>query len=541
MYKVKSKSKSKLNAEEKRRIYVQRVNRIKNKLAQYSNESILEIGLNGLAAAPQGTAIELLQSQPDLVFLLIKWKMLCNTVGIKKITGSQFHALKNELFGLQSFAAELDESSSLFLALRTFIMPQVRWQQHGSDEIFSLVRQRIWFAKDANASYYDDIFRASTGLSIHSYYEIAFVIMTGISSYIEDKAMLINLGDLIVKLNPAISINEIAAFVRFLSVTPEKIPVMFEPYRNSLCEAREYFQKSPFHLKPFILQNNSLKIVYKNLTRIALSTVVPELLKSVAGRSFKEKFGATMERYTEDILMRNEISFLTEKKISEIYVANKIKDVKITDFIIEDTGRIFVEAKAIEPNDFFSTCTEPVELNRRLAESFVKATFQAQACCYKVSELRTFVSKPAYGLVILHQDFFFVTGEKIERDVNPNLTSEIEKIYGRLPIPLKNIYYLPVQDFERLLVSLSAKGTTLTQFLDKAIESDTRPETAKMLFSMHIAEQLQGFIQSDERLTEELELILQEVTVSISSNESHWNGKAEEYYCQYKKMIDYID
>lgn len=533
-------ARSALTVEEKRNLYAQRVTEIKRKLAEYSNDSVLDIALTGLATAPQGTAIELLQSLPDLVFLLIKWKMLCPPTGVRKINGQQFHALKSDLFALQSFAAELDNSSPPFLALRTFIMPQVKWQRDGSDEIFALVRQRIWFTKDANSDYYEDIFRNRTGLSIRSYYEIAFVIMTCISSYTEEKTMLIKLCDLVTKLSPTISIEEVAAFVRLLSVTPSQLPAVFEPYRNDLCEAREYFQQSAFNLKPLILRDQSLQLVYKNLTRIALSTIVPELLKSIDGRTFKEKFGATMERYTEDLLIRNNVSFIDEKEIAEIYATNKITETKITDFIIEDEGRIFVESKAIEPNDFFTTCTEPAVLNRRLSESFVKAIFQAQACCDKVGKLDEFVSKPTYGLVILHQDFFFATGEKVERDVNPNLTEEIEKKYGDLPIPLKNIYYLPVHDLERLLASLPASGKTLTQFLNRAIENDERAETATMLFTMHIAEQLNGSIRNDERLMAELELIQEEVGRLLLSNASYWNGKVEEYYHRYKRLIEYV-
>jgi hypothetical protein len=524
--------------EEKRKIYVLRVIEIKKKLAKYSNDSVLNVGLGSLATSPQGTSIELLQSMPDLVFLLIKWKMLCSSKGTKTITSKQFYDLKNDLFGLQVYAAELSKSVFPFLALRTFIIPQAKWQSKNGEELFALVRQRAWFTADANKEYYETVFRRGTGISIQNFYKITFLIVCLAAD--KPEIIVINISDLVIKLSPGIGIDEIAAFIKLLSSTVSQLPSLFKNYQNDSCEAREYFQQSAFNLKPFILHDQSLQIVYNNLTKIALSNFVPERLKKLGRQDFKKKFGNTMEKYIEDLLVRTKTHYINEDKIAAIYTENKIKDTKITDFIVEDEGRIFIESKALEPNDFFTTCTDPVGLNSRLSESFIKAINQVQDCCSSIGKLPEFNSKACYGLVILHKDFFFSTGATIERDVDQNLSDKINSKYGNIPIPLKNIYYLSIFDFELLLTSLLATGKTLTQFLDQAIADDEKPETAKMLFSMHISEQFNGNIKNDMRLMEDLEFIAEEVSALLLANKKHWNGKCMKYYQEYNKLLNII-
>ncbi len=51
-------------------------------------------------------------------------------------------------------------------------------------------------------------------------------------------------------------------------------------------------------------------------------------------RGFKEKFGATLERYIEGLLTRTSTPFINEEMIDAIYAKNKVKDTKITNFII---------------------------------------------------------------------------------------------------------------------------------------------------------------------------------------------------------------
>lgn len=520
---------------ERRSTYINCVKAIKLKLASFDANSVLDAGLEIVGEASTGTSIELLQSLPDVAFLLIKWRFLSRTPSVKKISIHEFQLLQRELWGQQANAAELYKSEAPFLALRTFIMPQVRWQGAEEDELLSLARQRIWFTSGENRKYYEESFREQANIELHSYYKIAFLIATTISD-LKSPSIRIQFSDLLIKLNPDIGITEIAAFIKLLSINLQDISNFFEKFRDEDCQVREYFQQSPFNFKPFIIRGEFLQISHKKFVLRALSNTVPDLLKLKLGRKFKEKFGETQEKYIGELLRRTRTKFSDESEVKKIYDENRIKETKISDFVLDDDGRIFIESKALEPNDFFTTCTDASTLKARLDESFTKALAQVQACCFALNKVKKISPLENFALVILHQDFFISNGKTIERDIHPKLTKDLYSQYGEIPFPLTHVYYMGILDLERLLTTLKNTEEKLSLFLKNAVSRDQNPETATLVFSMHIANRFTDSIENYSLLTTELSLAFDEISGLITANENYWNGRLTKYYETYHEL-----
>lgn len=513
--------------------YSNKAKDIKGVLSQYSKESVLAVALQYLERVG-GDPLSRAKSMPGIVFLLIKWSMTSAGSNAHEITHKQFSELANRIYSLQSLALALNNSNPFELKIRTLLMSQVASQKSDESELLALARQRVWFLSDGD-QYYRSKFISLCGFSLDKFFSLASIFACHAADCESNELSKINISRLIVEITPTISPDEIALFLKLTSTSIASMPEFFNTFSHDDCPTWEYFSETPLIERPLIVHGDEIFLVNRKLYLRAMSCFVSNLMKKDNGEEFKRYFGPTLERYVENIFDRGRLTYLTEIQIKKSYQCNQNKIGKVVDFIIEDDGcRIFVDAKAIEPTNYVSTCTDPVLLRDRLQGSYIKAIWQGQECCKNMMGLSGFRPMQSFLLIVVHQDHFISTGGKIGKDVHPELSMEIEGEFGMIPIPLDNIYYLTIHDLERLISLASNNITTISKFLTEVIKSDADPVSAKLLFDMHLTGQPGG--TEDKFLVEELVSFFETAGKLVRLNLEYWNGKVYEFVGQRQKL-----
>lgn len=507
--------------------YQKKVNQIKNKLAIYDQQTVLNCGLWYLDREDKDQQ-SVARSMPFLTFLLIKWSMQIAVNGVKKISHAEFLKLANDLYQLQAAATDFDSGGTVELKLRPMLMQQGAPQVSASDDLLAFARQKIWFDQ-AEDRYYEETFQRISGLSISAFFSISCYFVINASS---SKIFKIDIGTLLVHLTPSVTIDDLCAYLRFVGVSNKKLPAFMAAHLENEAPKYEYYAETPLILKPVILLGTEVVIANRRLFIRSMASYLSNALKLADGRKFKEHFGPTLEGYVSKLLREVSANHQTEQSIKTDYEKYK-KTGKIVDFIIEDRLRIFMDCKAIEPNDFISTCTDPQLLATRLKESYTKAIWQGQECCFTFDQISTFEKKAPFMLVVVHRDHYLSNGKRLAEYLDIDLESQIKEKFGYIPIPLGNIYYVTIHDFERLLSTYKNGKGKLSEILEMAVRNDAKPETAMFLFSMHLS----GSTGIDDASINSI-MIRQFETLhrEILENADFWDGKAK-LYLQYRSKM----
>lgn len=504
---------------------------IKRSLAQYEKFSILKCGLNYLVTQECGNK-NIAMSMPWLIFLLIKWSMQEEANGKIPITQGQLLEVANQLYQLQSLAADLKGAGGLVVKLRRMLMQQSAPQTHPGDNALSFSRQRNWFEKSRD-KYFEECFKKASGISLSTFFDISSYFLLHVNA---KESPIYDMGRLVIDLSPSTSLRDIALYLTLVAVKIEEIPEFMKVQPASENKPAEYFSDTPFLFKPLIVNGQQLIVANRNVFMRAMASFVSNTLKKVDGRRFKNHFGDELERYVSELLKRTGMTFTPEAEIKALYKEMNYAG-KVVDFIIEDRFRIFLDCKAIEPNEYISTLADPAELAEGLKESYIKAIWQGQECCHLVNKSARMEPRAPFLLVVVHRDHYISSGVRVAEDLKNGIEAEIVAEYGYVPIPLERIYYLTIHDFERILSNVRLKNQEISSMLEKAVQADKKAETNKLLFSMHVDE-FHG--QNDEELISAAEEEFTKVLEVVEHNQSYWNGKAQQYLRRRSELIQIV-
>ncbi|PMQ16931.1 hypothetical protein [Janthinobacterium sp. AD80] len=470
--------------------YNESIKKIISEIGNYSKHSILNESLGYLSSIGIGYE-ERARAMPHIIYLLIKWSMLSKGHNKIKISAKEFSKIINKIFKVQNLAANLNPNGNFGLKLRVMLMQQTIPQKNYQHYLITLSRQKYWF-EGKDDSPYNVSFKKITGISLSSFYSIAFYI-SACAIPLAKKIEYINFSNLVTQLSPKISIEEIAATIKLLSLKPGNISSYLKNFELDENPIWEYFADTPLINKPLLINEDSISFIEKDLFLRSASDFVSRTLKA-GDIHFKNNFGKTMENYIDELFKNHGITHLNEADISEIY--KKLgKKSKIVDFIIIGDVNIYLDSKAIEPNSLVTTSHDPDVLKRSLEASYIKAIFQGQECCHTLTQNKTLDTGENFLLVVVHQDHYISSGTTIQELIYPELSDTLIKKFGHIPIPLNNIYYITIDDLEMLIEMESQKKHSINEILKSSVIKDSKPETQCMLFSMHIEKKRRSILE----------------------------------------------
>jgi hypothetical protein len=199
-----------------------------------------------------------------------------------------------------------------------------------------------------------------------------------------------------------------------------------------------------------------------------------------------QKFGRIFEDYISDILKNSGLIFVDEN-----YLINKLpKGSKVVDFVVSDgDSNIFIDAKAVEMAYQGKVAHDARILLDRTKTSVVKAIEQGYAVCSELSKLkldRIQHGDTNYLVVVTLKELYLGNGKNFQDVTSSTQLDRLIEKFGSEIIPLKNIYFLTIDEFDLFLEGVRSEKITFASGLDRAIESDNSPHTKRFDFLLHL-------------------------------------------------------
>ena len=390
------------------------------------------------------------QFPPWCALLAIRWLLVdwdCQNNSKKEPTVAN---VKNIVNSIMQFTS-IEEQSSEYNFFRGLTMQQFHYNQCNS---IRLGRTYKLFSHIKIKPKIESIFQEHKGmdLSLDTYFKMAFCTY---AYYCSNRT---TIGELMMNRDTfkPIGISE-ADTGKFFGLTSLTIKDAIEYCRKQKTKddyIRQYFELSPLRFYPFLNIERKEWIAWSpTLIQEYLVHGIYDFCKEKEKGSFCEKFGKVFEKYLAESMKNSGIkSFITEDE-------QKLKGLKNqVDFVVQgNKGNILIEAKAVEAKSVTGQMPTIECMHTAYKSNVVKAVEQGfyVASKSKQDKLSSIASgNKNYLLIVTYKELFLGSSHVAWNDF---ISKSLEKFFrsnsdvSKDTIDVKNIYFLSVDDFDRLM------------------------------------------------------------------------------------------
>jgi len=457
---------------------------IRNNFRKYDTTAFIEGCFNYLHH-PTKNDLEQLRKHPWLVFLLIKWV----------IGDEQSFTLRRAIPSNSDISTAIQRMLDLGENARypsdfehhTLFFRSIAYQQFIYQEEFKfshLARQFILFGALPPDHFIKIEFHNLTELSVEVFLELSFILF-----------MCFSKGDVHVIdqnfFSPLInkySIHEINIFLRAFSKPFPEIKTQVNARNNGKIQAEEYYEQTPFLAFPLVEDGTRFICTERHVLLRCIEHFIYDRMKIWDAQKFMNEFGYIFERSVETAIQHSKLPYTTEAKLRETFGHNR----NLVDFIIEDSNSsVFVDAKAVEMA-YQGKVAHLCEVVEDKALSILKAIKQANEV---ITSLLNFTDNHCvlrrttnnYLIVVTYKDLFLGNGVTFYEGIAKASVDTIRAKYPNGGIPLENMYFLNIDEFELLSEAIANGHIGLVEGLEKAKVADSNAHTKKFNFFLHIA------------------------------------------------------
>jgi hypothetical protein len=269
------------------------------------------------------------------------------------------------------------------------------------------------------------------------------------------------------------SVEKVKYFVNLLTLNPNKITESISSFRHKIKkEEWQTMEMSFFTMFPFTVYKNRIKLVHETIFYHSINYYIYDFLKS-QDENFTTEFGSRLEKYIELGLKEIDVKFLNETEL----IKKLPEKSKVTDFFIEDEN-IFIECKATELQAYSSVNPTDELLFNSLKSSLFKAYFEQLVSVSQT--LRP--NAENWGIIITYKELFWSHFVELFNIGKEKYNSEQD--YSHLPP--ENVFIIDIYSWDKIVQIVKDKKATLLEILKKAKANNSKPETSKLLFNMHL-------------------------------------------------------
>lgn len=469
---------------------------IRNKLRKYNPDVILDRCFEYLRA-PHRDRLEYVKRHPWLIFLLVKWTLLDDdalTVGRPPPNNKQFVALLNEARALEDRVRMPSEFEDLTLFLRSMAYQQFLYQRRASPVVVG--RQMLYFAGLSDEHYIAKTFLSLTGMHLRSFLLLSQALVVAFVN--EPKKRFID-ESWFSPMSSGFAVDEVKRFLSLFATTRLEMRQTLRALDASIREsgvqprnASEYFEQSPFLERPLMRRHKAYECVDVHLLDACVGRFVYKHMREHDKGTFMGHFGPLFEEYVRRAIVHMKLPFRQEKELADL-VRTKQKP-SLIDFVVYDRDcRIFIDAKAVEMHYRSKVTHSMEELAKGLDSSLIKAIKQAHSTRRVLAELGIDGDGTAdsndFLVVVTESELYIANGVVLASAVGKQTLDELlhgNKSYP--PVPLDRMYFLNIQEFERLAAAINGGMFGFAEALHRAREADLHPKTRKMVFDQHLDE-----------------------------------------------------
>jgi hypothetical protein len=457
---------------------------IRNNFRKYDTTAFIKGCLNYLHY-PTRNDFEQLRKHPWLVFLLIKWAIADEQSFAPRRTVPSNKDIVNAIQRM----CDLGEKTRLpdEFEHRTLFYRSIAYQQFIYQEDFRfshLARQLILFGELPPDHFIKIEFHNLTGLSVEIFLELSFVLFTRFSKgeiHIVDQ----NFFSSLLK---KYSVHEINTFLRAFSKPFPEIKAQVNERSDKKIQAEEYYEQTPFLTFPLVEDGTRFICTEHHVLHRCIEHFIYDRMKIWNAQKFMNEFGQIFERSVETAIQHSKLPYTTETELKNIF-GNKSK---LIDFIITDgNSSVFVDAKAVEMA-YQGKIAHLCEVVEDKAASILKAIEQANEV---MANLSNYTDNPCvlrktnnnYLIVVTYKDLYLGNGVTFYEGIAKASLDKIRKKYSNGGIPLENMYFLNIDEFELFAEAVANSHIGLVEGLEKAKAADSDAITRKFGFLLHLA------------------------------------------------------
>lgn len=451
--------------------YAKKYAKVSKSILRYSRDSCFNCAMRYLALQDKPNEKSLkVQNAQWLIFMLIK--ISSASIGSLKMNDADFVRVCNKLFGLQDCLIDFD-SSNVLLSFRPLIYQQSLLRKNVPECMTSLARQcKILGGNE----FYEKVFHSITGVGVASYFAIWLNILVQVTGKKGDECFELNLLDLLYRIQNVVPIYEVVNFFVFYGIRYNDLPGFFEAFNGSAGTTDDYYYDTPLKKRPFLLYAGRIYLFSEKLLLSCFPLLLIQTIKDAKVGNAKAQLGLDVEAYVGELLAKTGLEVIDEVLLKKIYRENNISmsGAKVTDFAIDGKSLVLIESKAIEQSDWLKVNTDPVELKRRLDQDFIKAVVQAEKCAMYLSKTKEYSGRTFKAMIVTYDDFGISTAADIKHLIGVDIEEEIRnECNGECLIPLGNIVYIPISDFEALTVAIKNGTLNLDEVVDECFNAQS--------------------------------------------------------------------
>ncbi|WP_429539287.1 GapS1 family protein [Pseudomonas fluorescens] len=458
---------------------------IQDVFRKYHPLSILKESL-GYLYAPAKSKADRTTRQPWLVMLLIKWvflDVLANSpIRRPFISQGGLLELLQKVLNLTDSDKMPNEYEDVRLFFRAVAYQQFFYQAEG--KLVDVARQEAIFAKVPSNHYFKTRFLKGTGLSVEAFLRLSFALLAGVDKY----GMVLS-RDYLFALCPPYTPMEVDAYLRAVSIDANELHKALMAADIDGRGPSEFLQQTPFLRFPLVKVGDQYWCVSPHVLNRSLGHFVYDYLKRDDVNSFNSPFGKSFEGYVGKWLRKSKLLMADEKElISELPGKGGV-----VDFLVADgESNVLIDAKGVEMAQGGMAAVRKGDIRRATKTSLLKAFEQGHEV---VSRLPSVCGKNPvicqrsvnYLLAVTYKELYIGNGLTLAGVVGDAELDKIRNKYAsEYQIPIENIYFLTIHEFEDLMDMVGSGKTGLVEFLERAKLADAHPETQKFTFEMHI-------------------------------------------------------
>lgn len=267
--------------------------------------------------------------------------------------------------------------------------------------------------------------------------------------------------------------ENVNCFINLLTLNPNNAEESISNFRHKINKVDlQTMEMSFFTMFPFAVWKNQIKLVHSSVFNHTINYYIYDFLKS-QDENFTTDFGYRLEKYIELGLKEIQADYKTETQLKKILPANS----NLTDFLIENEN-IFIESKATEIQALPSVNPTDELIYNALKTSLFKAYFEQLVPVSK--SLRP--DKENWGIIITYKELFWSHFTKLFEIGKDRY--DVSQSFDH--IPPQNVFIIDVYTWDKIIQIIKDKKATLLEILKKAKDNNSRPETSKQLFNMHL-------------------------------------------------------
>ncbi len=456
--------------------------RIRNKFRKYNSVDVLNACINYLYK-PEKDKIAELQKLPWLVLLLIKWVLIdaeFSTKHKKPLDEKSFIDLLQLMRDMGSKARLPSQFENTNLFMRCMANQQLMYQHEFS--LSYLARQVIFFGCLPDNHYINVTFKSETGMSIIVFLELVLVTLT---RFITKNTSTIS-SNWFGSLKSHYSDKCVNDYLSAISISLTELRKELLKSEGNKRRSQEYWEQTPLLEYPLVDNDGTFLSFLPVVLYRSMENYIYDKMRKVDAAKFMDKFGEIFERYID-----NSIAYTGLKYIKEQDIVNLLGHKgNLIDFVIlESDANIYIDAKATEMSYSGKVAHLSQVLKDKTKKSILKAIKQAHDVVNKISDNKSQLDKDDnYLIVVTFKDMYLGNGITFYETVAKDKMDEIFNEYsGKKIIAPEDMYFISIEQFDILSELVQKNLITFKSAIETAKNADSKPETRKFDFWLHMA------------------------------------------------------